>query len=353
MGGSFFLKGIGHWMYPNSGVDDNQGMLGHWIVSIGAAIFFTMSALSMAHFALMSTRNLHPIRDNLCCARNSPNHRRSCFPSKWNVAAAEFILVVALSGLLTGGVWCSVTPDLQIKSIVDDAEPTDDVNMCLAVMEHSGIALHIAYALLWIPVGLMLRSACLQWPLTILGLPTNIAASLAILLQWSVGSMYPVYLWATVMIRGGDDESFLELWQRVYGSVLYHWGMLLTLYCFHNISNGLPEGCHPGDDEGPPAWSMEWFLCQIGFGPENDPENRVDETKNKNSSSRSVTTEKSKKGESCSNDGSSGIISEKTVPASANTAAPDESNKEMNTKSIPSMQSMDSEDSEIDEEMAM
>merc|ERR1712238_157271 len=39
-----------------------------------------------------------------------------------------------------------------------------------------------------------------------------------------------------------DDEPFL-IWNAIYGTVLYHLGMLLTFYCLHNISCGLTVRC--------------------------------------------------------------------------------------------------------------
>jgi hypothetical protein len=120
-------------------------------------------------------------------------------------------------------------------------------------------------------VGFLLRAACLQRPQVIWGLPTHVAAGMAMVLQWSVGSMFPVYIMVTVLIRERTYQppisitTFLELWQRVYGSVINHWGMLLTLYCLHNVSLGLPEGCldeekepEEDDDDEPTRFSMEW-----------------------------------------------------------------------------------------------
>jgi hypothetical protein len=75
------------------------------------------------------------------------------------------------------------------------------------------------------------------------------------------------------MARMDENKSYFDLWNELYGSVIFHWGMLLTMYCLHNISYGLPVGCLEGDleEDKPPKFSMEWFLCKIGFGPENDP----------------------------------------------------------------------------------
>jgi hypothetical protein len=278
LGGSFILAGIGHWMYPNSGLDDDQGLLGFWIVWMGSNVFAVISGLGTAHFALSVTRNVNPVRFNPCWASSSRDRRGTCFPSRYIVAVCELLLVLSLSIFLTGGVWCSVSSELQVDTLVDEVEAgTSDVHACFSLMFYGDLALHVTYALLWLPVGFLLRAASWQWPQTILGLPTHMAAGTAMVLQWSAGSMFPVYLMITAAIRrhrnddnnDEEEETFLQLWQRVYGSVIYHWGMLLTLYCLHNLAYGLPKGCI--EEDHPAPWSMEWLLCKLGFGPENDP----------------------------------------------------------------------------------
>lgn len=272
MGGAFIMSGIGHWMYPNSGLDDNQGLLGYWVVWIGSNIFFTISGLGMAHFALRVTKNVNPVRFNPCWATSSLDRPGTCFPNVYIVAFCELLLVLALSVFLTGGVWCSVSSELQVTTIWDEFAPTTtEINACYSLLKYADFALHVTYALLWLPVGFLLRAAALQWQQTILGLPTHIAGGTAVLLQWSVGSMFPVYLMIAVWIRGEEGESYSELWQRIYGSVIYHWAMLLTLYCLHNLAYRLPEG---ELEDRPSPWSIEWMLWKIGFGPENDPQNK-------------------------------------------------------------------------------
>ncbi|KAG7344641.1 hypothetical protein IV203_019027 [Nitzschia inconspicua] len=305
MGGAFVLMGIDNWMYPNSGLDDNQGLLGYWVVWIGSSVFFTISGLGMAQFALSVTRNLNPVRFNMCWATSSLDLPGTCFPHRYIIAFCEVLLVASLSVFVTGGVWCSVSSELHVSTVLDDAEPTTttaDINTCFRLMDYGDLALQVSYALLWLPVGLLLRAAAMQWPVTILGLPTHLAAGTGILLQWSVGSMYPFYLMVTVWIRDGDGdagETFFQLWHRVYGTVVYHWGMLLTFYCLHNLAYGLPEGVIVEDKPSP--WSMEWFLCKIGFGPENDPTNKkrvekgvkeeTNSNKNHNESQKSLSSE--------------------------------------------------------------
>merc|ERR1712238_649951 len=68
------------------------------------------------------------------------------------------------------------------------------------------------------------------------------------ILQWTVGSILLVVLFLVNLFlfnlnrNVADDEPFL-IWNTIYGTVLYHWGMLLTFYCLHNLSCGLTVRC--------------------------------------------------------------------------------------------------------------
>jgi hypothetical protein len=105
-------------------------------------------------------------------------------------------------------------------------------------------------------------------------------------------TVYPVYLSFVALSKA--DDTYLDVWNSWYGSVIYHWGMVVTMYCLHNISYGLPLGCLEGDDgehDKPKKISMEWFLCKLGFGPENDPSRRRT-TKNEGKPQTTATNDK-------------------------------------------------------------
>jgi hypothetical protein len=295
MGGAFVLAGIGHWLYPNSGSDDNRGMVGYWIVWIGFAVFFTVSSLATAHFGMEAEADRVKAQDDDAnrpwyrwCLRgnNDDQDDEDRTPHKCNrlVPLCQLLLVLSLTGFLFGGVWCSFLPDLQVDEVLDDAEPTGDVAACFQVMSISGVLLQLCYALMWVPVGLLLRAASRKSALVVLGLSTPVAAGTCILLQWSVGSMLVVYLELTNFIRKGDVGTSLELWDRVYGTVLYHWAMLLTFYCLHNVSCGLtivphklmkkekkqhePKGGQQQQDGsgGGSWWDLDWLTATLCMG---------------------------------------------------------------------------------------
>ena len=277
MGGSFLLTGISSIMVPNSGLDDNHGLMGYFILEIISNIFFTFSALCMAQFALDTTKNIDPalLRNTCCfCWCNSTS-------SKIWIAVCELLLVLSLSGILTGNIWCSTDPTLQVNDVNDVWLPTttDNIAVCYTVTKYSDIVFHFSYALLWLPVGYLLRVASLAKPVTVLGLPTPISVVLAVIIQWTIGSMLIVVVFIIASIlnkinnnNDDDDEDFYTIyfmiWNTIYGTVLYHWGMLITMYCLHNLSYGLtvPDRDDEDDiDEGPSVLSTEWWLTMLAF----------------------------------------------------------------------------------------
>jgi len=248
MGGAFVLSGIGSLLFPNSGNDDNHGMVGYWIAYVMSALFFTASGLCMAHFALETTKNTNPVHLQGFCHCFDLSSRTTKLVI---VGSCELMLVLSLSGFLTGSIWCSTDLTLQVNDVTDEWMRIDtnaanthvDLHVCFTISYYSDMAMNFAYALLWLPIGFLLRAASQQKTTVVLGLPTPIAAVLATLLQWTVGSLLLVVLFIVNLSRNDDDEEPFMIWNTMYGTVLYHWGMLLTFYCLHNISCGLTVRC--------------------------------------------------------------------------------------------------------------
>jgi len=262
MGGAFVLSGIGSLLFPNSGTDDNHGMLGYWITYIMYAVFFTASGLCMAHFALETTKNTNPVQLQLV------------------VGICELLLVLSLSGFLAGSIWCSTDLTLQVNEVTDEwmrIDNTDDtttevdLHVCFTISYYSEMGMNMAYTLLWLPIGFLLHAASQQKPKVVLGLPTPVAAVLATILQWTVGSMLLVVLFLVNLIRNDDDEPFM-IWNTMYGTVLYHWGILITFYCLHNISCGLTVRCE----------SDVYEVDDIHSDNDNDDDNNDDNNDNDN-----------------------------------------------------------------------
>lgn len=214
MGGAFVSSGVGRLLYPNSGSDDNRGLVGYWFVEIIAVVFFTASSLCLGRFALSTTEK----KDTMLLVFGA-------------------VLLVAMGLFMGGGIWCTLVPDLQVVGVVDEFEPTSEIHSCIKMMDASTVLMNFSYALLWVPVGVLLKSAARKKPIRFLGLPTPAAAIIAVVMQWTVGSMFVGILY---LISLSPKVDYFDAWTKIYGTVLYHWAMLLSLYCLHNLSYGLP-----------------------------------------------------------------------------------------------------------------
>lgn len=262
MGTAYAALGIGHILYPNSGLDDNVGMLGYWITTMGFAVFFAFSGWCTGQFGIEA------------CEATSDEFRIGCSSERSNllIVICQLLLSMSACAYLTGGIWCSVTPDLQTSGVSDtengSIQLSSDDHVCFRIMYISNVALNMSYALLWIPVGVVFLGASRQWPYLVLGMSNPVAAVLGFLLQWSVGSMFVVYIAFATFLKGNEDgaatiDSFLNNWETTYGTVLYHWGMLITMYCLHNLSITLTDRDEDVEED---WWAVDWDWLQGMFG---------------------------------------------------------------------------------------
>jgi hypothetical protein len=71
-----------------------------------------------------------------------------------------------------------------------------------------------------------------------MGMSVSWSAVLATFLQWTGGSMLIVYVSIVAAVSTlGDDNTVLEIWNDMYGTVVYHWSTLVTLVCVHNVAS--------------------------------------------------------------------------------------------------------------------
>lgn len=232
MAGSFALMGIARWMYANDATTDNSGILEYWIVSAISSLFLALSAACHAHFALDTASTISKL------------HRPCCAGSMTRLWLTGVIL--SCITYLIACIWCSSTPRLHTYDVLDtfaDDANFEDLHTCVQLATVSEILLWLFYALLWIPMGILLKAVARRQCQVICGLSTPAAASCAIWSQWMTGSMYLVVIAFCAWVRqnGDDDEdgierTFIDLWERVHGAEIFHYGMLLTMYCAHNLS---------------------------------------------------------------------------------------------------------------------
>ena len=315
MMGTFTLRGVATLMFPNSGVDDNLGLLGYWIVGVmTSSIFYVVAILCLAHYAL----DLYDV-----CYESHPslvNRRRSSSPTtpsedrqkglcsricccccrcfchmtlKTAIGFGQIFLLLSLSGVLLGGIWCSLTADVQTTEVYDSAvaieesSEGDKIHMCFTIFHASETILNVCWSLLWIPIGKMFwvtsthlvriratkekaieekhlqqgetdddtennshrgngthastdNTSTVSYSLdtTKWGLSASWSAVLSTFLQWTGGSMFVVYL--TIISEFIlKDKTFLDVWNDSYGAVVYHWSMMVTLICIHCLASCL------------------------------------------------------------------------------------------------------------------
>ena len=284
MGGAFVMAGLGNWLYPNGGSDDGVGMLPYWITQIFVAVFFTASGIGTAHFAVSASRDKDPSLMTSLCAND-----------RWILPFAA-LLVLSMSGFLAGSLMCSLESDILTTEVFDDAEPTsENLHVCYVVAKYSEFSMNLSYALLWLPVGFLLKATAQEDTRVILGLPTPVAAIIAMITQWTVGSMLLVLLFWMDLGSPKPDQQFVA-WNAIYGTVLYHWAMLVTSFCFHNLSFGLPLYYDDDDEEdGPVPLSWEWWVAMVaGTVPEPTPFDSDDEEEMKEANRRDFFEDKSK-----------------------------------------------------------
>lgn len=230
LAGTFGLMGVLRQLYPNSGQTDNRGQMEHWIVGAITVVFFTFSAAAQATFCLET-------------AAVTPQSKRPCgailFVRLW---LATIILVAILH--VVGSTMCVLESELHTIQVEDNYEDNlywNERHVCLQMVGLSENLIWFPYALLWVPMGLLLRAGALQRPSTVLGLSNVRAARAAVLFHWFLGgSMYLVVVsfasWIRHELVDGNEETFLELWNRVYGTEVFHLGILLSSYCAHNLT---------------------------------------------------------------------------------------------------------------------
>jgi len=231
LAGAFGLMGFRAHFFPNSGQTDNKGMMEFWIVGAIANFFLALSAVAQTKFAVDATARLPQNKLPLCAL---------FFMHFW---AATIILITIVN--IVGSIWCSISPSLQTDGLVDNFQDNlywNERHVCLQLVGLSENLIWFPYALLWVPVGLLLRAAARQRPALVLGLSNTRAALGAIGFQWTTGSMYLVAASFASWIRhemdltGDNDETFLELWKRFYGVEVFHFGILMSSYCAHNLT---------------------------------------------------------------------------------------------------------------------
>lgn len=110
---------------------------------------------------------------------------------------------------------------------------------------------YTCFSLFWIPAGMILRATVLETQLmekggerlTVYGFRSAWACLWMMAIPWTFGIMLIVYA-GVVAIATGQEGT--QVYEDIYGAVIYHYGMLLGYYFFHNLAYSLPRDDRAG-----------------------------------------------------------------------------------------------------------
>ena len=218
--GAMSMEGITALLYANSGKDDGKGMLFFWILKIIQYTFLSVSLIFYGKFAWEATGRV-PRKEQPCCAAQ--------FLRLYRVLTLGSYLM-----LLGACIWCILDKDIHVDEQLDEYEDDpDEVPLSIQLVFYSEVAFAISYALFWIPTAQMFRVASAKYPETILKIPNSQASVLMCGLQWTLTFMYPVYVEFAFWLA---DRDPIEAHESLYGSVIFHLGMLLMVVCSYILS---------------------------------------------------------------------------------------------------------------------
>jgi hypothetical protein len=229
MAGSFSLMGLTNMMNGNNGTTDNTGLKSFWIVTAMSSYALAFSACCHSAFAIQ-----------VAASRDTLNSSYLYFILARVLAVG---ICAAAATNIAACIMCVNSPELHTDEVRDfDADSLDFAEnpRCIQIVSTSTPVMWFTYALLWIPIGGLLRQTAKELSQHILGLSTGRAALLATVFQWCTGSIFLVIISAISWYQGDMGSSFVELWNKVYGAEIFHYGILMTMYCAHNLGWTFP-----------------------------------------------------------------------------------------------------------------
>jgi hypothetical protein len=116
----------------------------------------------------------------------------------------------------------------------------DDRTTCENVVYYGEIGWYCSYAWFWVAAGTLCwrairgkQSEEMQgYPMSVLGLGTAFGSLLIPLVQLTM-VLYPIWL---LIASVSTERAYLDLMEDCYGSIVFHFGILLTFYLAHNFT---------------------------------------------------------------------------------------------------------------------
>lgn len=235
IGIAYILGGLGHSVFPNSGFDDNAGQQGFYITWAVAFTFMTISVSLTFRFV------------------RQVSARCSTIGRCWDNFLTASLVLVILAWIATAGgyVWCSTEKDLHVNGATDTVPPLkeDEIGtgeQCLQLAFVAEVTWYTCFSLFWIPAGAILRATILETQLLekggerliIYGFRAAWAALWVAIIPWTFGIMLIVYAGIAAIAAGLEGT---EVFEKIYGAVIYHYGMLLGYFFFYNLALLLPR----------------------------------------------------------------------------------------------------------------
>ena len=263
MGIAYLFGGIVHLFFPNSGWGDGYGMLEFYITWALAYTFTTLSAVAHFRFIMNLTKNMNQDLQQQEVVegrgyqvtkekndRTSPTKNKSFDTTSLEICLA--LVLVSAIGIFAGCLWCSLIPSMHTRDIIDEypnfsqfdnddgkSSPSDEA-MCIRLMMNSEVLLFIFYPLLWIPASNLLLNVInhqkkkkLQESSSLWGMSNSLATILIPITQWTIGFSYIIYIAIASMLL---DVDITILYPKVFGSIVSHYGSLITFYFTHHLA---------------------------------------------------------------------------------------------------------------------
>ncbi|KAL3922466.1 MAG: hypothetical protein SGILL_002194 [Bacillariaceae sp.] len=235
MGVAYVLGGIGHSIYTNSGFDDNAGQQEFYITWAISFTFMTLSIEETYRFIRAVSSEMNTVRQ---CTRNF-------------LTAALVLVVLAWMATSGGYVWCATEKDLHVNGAIDTVPPLEEgevgqVETCLQMAAVAEFTWYTCFSLFWIPAGLILRATVLETQLmekggerlVVYGFRAAWACLWMMVIPWTFGIMLIVYAGVAAIATGQEGT---QVYEDIYGAVIYHYGMMLGYYFLHNVAYSLPR----------------------------------------------------------------------------------------------------------------
>lgn len=238
MGLAYVLGGLGHSIWTNSGYDDNLGQQEYYIAWAVSFSFMTMSVLA----SFMFVRQIWMFHQEETLAKN----KQARLELVWNISLV--LVILAWVATVTGYVWCATDTDLHTNGAIDEEpelEDDDTLQTCLYVAFYGEFSWYLTFSIFWVPTGSLLRRYIRSKPslahATIYGMPVQLAALCLIWIQWTFGIMLIFWVGIVALIL---DEDGAELYADSYAAVIYHFGMWIHYFLFHNVAIAVLDHDH-------------------------------------------------------------------------------------------------------------